>query len=200
MGCYFHIVFFFYTWGLCVVLNSFFYYNKIHASISDYSKIPPFGTLYYNVFAGRTYGKLPYMMLDVAPGNEIYYYNKYAFNLMNRYEYLHDRYAGVNVEHNIGPGLFRFIPLTRKFKFRQFWSAKALWGGLSDENKAYNMPVGSPYIFESLDGKPYVELGTGVDNIFKLFRVDFLWRVSPTPLPKEQVKKFGVFFSFKLSF
>ncbi|WP_241237939.1 DUF5686 family protein [Pseudoflavitalea rhizosphaerae] len=200
LGSDFPIVEFRYTRGVSGVFNSRFDYHKLNASVSDYAKIPPFGTLYYNVFAGRTYGKLPYMMLDVAPGNEIYYYNKYAFNLMNRYEYLHDRYAGVNVEHNIGPGLFRFLPLTRKFKFRQFWSAKALWGGLSDENKAYNMPVGSPYIFELLDGKPYVEIGTGVDNIFKLFRLDFLWRVSPTPLPKENVKKFGVFFSFKLSF
>ena len=95
------------------------------------------------------------MMLDIAPGNEIYYYNKYAFNLMNRYEYLHDKYAGINFEHNIGNGLFRFIPLTRKLKFRQFYSAKALWGGLSDENKTFNMPAGSDYRFDHSRGLSY---------------------------------------------
>src|SRR5262249_865703 len=156
--------------------------TKINGSISDYMKISPYGTVYYNLFAGRTYGTLPFMLLDVAPGNEIYYYNKYAFSLMNRWQYLHDRYIGFNFEHNVGNGLFRFVPLTRKWKWRQFYTVKGLWGKLSDENKALNMPVGSDFIFESLDGKTYLEAGTGVDNIFKLLRIDFVWRVFPRPL------------------
>jgi hypothetical protein len=176
------------------------YIHKVSYSVSDYSKIAPFGTIYYNLFGGRTFGTLPYMLLDVAPGNEIYYYNKYAFNLMNRYEYLHDRYLGINFEHNIGSGLFRFVGITRKLKWRQFWSAKTLWGSLTQENKDYNMPPSSEYKFESLDGKTYLELGTGVDNIFKVFRVDFIWRVLPQPLPPEWAKQFGVFFSFRLTF
>ncbi|MEO6915226.1 MAG: DUF5686 family protein, partial [Chitinophagaceae bacterium] len=88
--------------GIAGVFKSNYNYTKITGSVSDYLKIAPFGSLYYNFFGGATYGKLPYMLLDIAPGNEIYYYNKYAFNLMNRYEFLHDRYAGINFEHNIG--------------------------------------------------------------------------------------------------
>jgi len=140
------------------------------------------------------------MLLDVAPGNEIYYYNKYAFNLMNRYEYVQDKYMGINFEHNIGNGLFRFIPLVKKLKFRQFYSARALWGGLSEENKAFNTPPGETFPFQSLEGKTYLELGAGVDNILKFFRLDFVWRVSPTPLPPEKSKRFGVFGSFRLAF
>lgn len=189
-----------YTRGIAGVAGSNFQYDKLSFSISDYSKVPPFGSLYYNVFGGKTMGTLPYMMLDIAPGNEMYYYNKYSFNLMNRFEYLHDRFLGVNLEHNIGNGLFRFLPITRKLKFRQFWSAKALWGSLREANKAFNMPLNSNYTFESLNGKTYLELGTGVDNIFKVFRMDFLWRVLPRPLPKETAKRFGVFFSFRLAF
>lgn len=188
------------TKGFSGVFNSSYDYVKLNASVSDYSKISPYGTIYYNVFAGKTFGTLPFVLLDVAPGNEIYYYNKYAFNLMNRFEYLHDRYAGINFEHNIGNGLFKFIPITRKLKFRQFWNAKLLWGSLSDENKAYNMPITSDYKFESLDGRTYMELGTGIDNIFKVFRLDLIWRVLPRPLPPESVRKFGVFFSFRLAF
>lgn len=188
------------TKGLSGIMNSSYDYTKVSLSISDYSKIPPYGSIYYNIFGGKTYGTLPFVLLDVAPGNEIYYYNKYAFNLMNRFEYLHDQYAGINFEHNIGNGLFRFIPLTRKLKFRQFWNAKLLWGSLSDPNKTFNMPSTSDYKFESLDGRTYMELGTGIDNIFKVFRLDFIWRVLPRPLPVEQVKRFGVFFSFRLAF
>ena len=43
----------------------------------------------------------------------------------------------INIEHNIGSGLFRFIPITRKLKWRQFWNVKALWGSLSDANISY---------------------------------------------------------------
>ncbi|MCW3117797.1 MAG: carboxypeptidase-like regulatory protein, partial [Chitinophagaceae bacterium] len=99
-----------YTKGIAGLFNSQFDYSKISAGISHYKKIAPFGAIYYNVFAGKTFGTLPYMLLDIAPGNEVYLYNKYAFNLMNRYEFVHDRYAGINFEHNIGSGLFRIIP------------------------------------------------------------------------------------------
>jgi uncharacterized protein DUF5686/carboxypeptidase-like protein len=195
------IVEFKYTRGIKDVFGSNFNYHKLTASVSDFSTIAPFGNIYYNVFAGKTYGKLPYMLLDVAPGNEIYYYNKYAFNLMNRYEYIHDQYAGINVEHNFGNGIFRVLPFMRKLKWRQFWSAKALWGGLSEENRLYNLDLNSTLPkFESLNDKTYLEVGTGIDNIFRFFRVDFVWRLSPTPLPVERAKRFGIFGSFRLAF
>lgn len=186
------------TKGTKGIFKSNYNYYKLFANVSDYLKIAPYGSLYYNVFAGKTTGTLPFMMLDVAPGNEIYYYNKYAYNLMNRWEYLHDRYAGFNLEHNIGNGLFRFIPLTRKLKFRQFWTLKGLWGSLSESNKQFN--TSPDYKFQSLDGKTYMEVGTGVDNIFKVFRMDFIWRLAPRPLPAERNKRFGAFFSFRLAF
>jgi hypothetical protein len=160
--------------------------------------VAPYGNFYYNFFAGRAFGTLPYTLLEVHPGNEIYYYNKYAFNMMNRFEYISDKYSGFNFEHNVGNGLFRYIPLTRKLKLRQFWSAKGVWGNLSEENIKLNF-VGTQ-TFQSLNNKMYMELGTGVDNIFKVLRLDFVWRVLPQPLPKEQNKRFGIFGSFRVAF
>jgi len=189
-----------YTKGISGVFNSGYNYSKLSLGVSQYKNISPLGSVYYNVFAGKTFGTLPYMLLDIAPGNEIYYYNKYSFNLMNRYEFLHDRYAGINIEHNIGNGIFGFIPLVKKLKFRQFYSVRALWGGISEANRQYNMPPDSEYSFETLDGKHYLEVGTGIDNILKVFRIDLIWRVAPQPLPEEQYKRFGVFGSFRLSF
>jgi hypothetical protein len=189
-----------FTKGISGLFKSGYDYTKLSVSVSDYMNVPPFGKIYYNVFAGKTIGTLPYMLLDVAPGNEVYYYNKYAFNLMNRYEYLHDQFAGINFEHNIGNGIFRFIPLLQKFKFRQFYTAKALWGKLSEANRSYNMPLSSIYQFQSLKSTTYLEIGTGVDNIFKLFRFEFIWRVLPKPLPPEKVKRFGIFGSFRVAF
>jgi len=115
--------------------------------------------------------------------------------MMNRFEFVHDNYAGINFEHNIGNGIFRLFP---KLKFRQFWTAKALWGSLSDKNKALNFKDGNT--FQTLDGKTYLEMGTGIDNILRVFRVDLVWRLLPSRLPKSTTEHFGVFGSFRLSF
>ena len=136
-------------------------------------------------------------MLDILPGNNWYYYSKWSFNLINRFEYLTDRYAGFSIEHNIGSGLFRYTKLTRKLKLRQFWEAKGVIGDLSDANYALNFVPGNE--FKTLNNKMYLEVGTGVDNILKFFSVDFIWRVLPQPLPPEKVYRFGVFFGFKFS-
>jgi len=185
-----------FTQGIKGVLNSSYTYQKLSGSISDDISIAPYGKLSFNIYGGKVFSTLPYVLLEVHPGNEVYYYNKYAFNLMNRYEFVSDRYVGVSLEHNIGNGLFKYIGLTRKLKFRQFWNLKAITGKLSDANKAYNF-VGS-YPLKALDGKVYLEAGTGVDNIFKLFRLDLVWRLSPTPLPVNKASRFGIFGSFKV--
>ncbi|MFT4024312.1 MAG: DUF5686 family protein [Flavihumibacter sp.] len=199
LGSSYPIVEFMYARGIPAFFNSNYSYSKVYASVSDYMKIAPYGSLYYNIFGGKISGTLPFMLLNVVPGNEIYYYNKYAFNLMARWEYIGDKYAGFNVEHNFGNGLFRFIPLTRKLKFRQFWSAKGITTGISDANRTLNF--NNPYNqFKDLNGKLYLELGTGVDNIFKVFRIDLVWRVLPQPLPEARVSRFGVFGSFRLAF
>jgi hypothetical protein len=184
--------------GIPGVFSSAYQYTKLNVAVSDYKKISPFGSFYYNLYAGKVYGTLPYMLLNIAPGNEIYYYNSYAFNLMNRYEYIMDRYAGMQIEHNIGNGIFRLIPFNRFLKFRQFWNMKMIWGDMTEANKALNITNGNPFV--DLDGKTYMEIGTGVDNIFRFFRLDLVWRIMPTPKPEERYKNFGVFGSFRLSF
>ena len=185
-----------FTQGIKGILNSSYQYQKITFSAGHESSIAPFGKLYYHVFAGKIFGTLPYVLLEVHPGNEVYYYNQYAFNLMSKYEFISDQYAGFFMEHTIGNGLFRFIPLTRKLKFRQFWNVKAVTGNLTNANTQLNYVAG--HTFRSLDNKLYLEAGTGVDNIFKVFRIDFIWRLLPTPLPQNKVSRFGIFGSFRL--
>lgn len=185
--------------GMKGVFGSSYSYEKLKLSVSDNLPIPPLGSLYYNVYAGKIYGTLPYLMLEVHPGNELYYYDSYAFNMMNRYEFLSDQWAGFNIEHNIGGGIFSYIPWVRKLKLRQFWTAKGVIGRLSEENRNLNFQGGYP--FKTLEGNPYLEVGTGVENILHFIRIDFVWRVLPRPAPNESLqRRFGIFGSFKLQF
>ncbi|WP_163462572.1 hypothetical protein, partial [Klebsiella michiganensis] len=75
-------------------------YNSFKAtlSIKQQFRIPRFGQISYFAYGGKIWAKdaLPFVLLELHPGNEIYYYNKETFNLMNRFEYFSDRFAGIN--------------------------------------------------------------------------------------------------------
>ncbi|MBC7535878.1 MAG: carboxypeptidase-like regulatory domain-containing protein [Ferruginibacter sp.] len=185
------------TKGIKGITGSAYDYTKLSASIKDKVKISPYGSFSYKLYAGKVFGTLPFTFLENHPGNDIYYYNGNVYNLMNRFEYLSDQYAGINIEHNIGSGLFRFIPLTRKLKWRQFWNAKSLWGSLSDANATLNDAKNT---FKTLNSTTYLEVGTGIDNIFKLLRLDFVWRLSQTPGTLAKTARFGIFGSFQFQF
>ncbi len=197
LGTKYPIVEFMFSKGISGVFNSAYNYSKYSLLIKDNMKISPYGVFYYRVYGGIINGAMPFTNLENHPGNDLFYYDPFAFNLMNRFEYLSDKYAGVNMEHNIGSGLFRFIPFTRKLKWRQFWTAKTLFGSLSAENNSINNKTGT---FKTLNSKAYIEVGTGIDNIFKLFRLDFIWRLSPAPSYAGTKSKFGIFGSFQLQF
>jgi hypothetical protein len=50
-----------------------------------------------------------------------------------------------------------------------------VWGDISDMNKTTLI---MPKTLSSLRSKPYVELGAGVENIFKILRIDAMWRLT----------------------
>ena len=182
-------------------------YFKYYASVSQKFRIKRFGQLSYNIYAGQVYGdSLPFMLLELHPGNEFYTYNTNGFNLMNRFEYYSDKYVGIQVEHNFEKKLINLIPFLRKAKVRQFWNFKAVSGDMSNSNRAFNRTDYGEYQLRTLRGNTYIEIGTGLDNLFKFFRIDFIWRISPTfntpirPSALQPIQNFGVFGTMKIQF
>ena len=182
-------------------------YFKYYASVSQKFRIKRFGQLSYNIYAGQVYGdSLPFMLLELHPGNEFYTYNTNGFNLMNRFEYYSDKYVGIQVEHNFEKKLINLIPFLRKAKVRQFWNFKAVSGDMSNSNRAFNRTDYGEYQLRTLRGKTYIEIGTGLDNLFKFFRIDFIWRINPTfntPVRAsalQPIQNFGVFGTMKIQF
>ncbi|MBL7752992.1 MAG: carboxypeptidase-like regulatory domain-containing protein [Chitinophagaceae bacterium] len=174
-------------------------YLRTRLSVSDHVQLSRLGTLYYNVFGGRVFGTLPYPLLEIHPGNEFYYYNARTFNMMYRYEYISDKYVGLITEHAMGSLFFKYIPYVRKMKLRTFWNLKGVYGSLSPENQRLNLNKG--YDFQTLRAAPYLEAGTGIENIFKVLRVDFVWRILPkTTLNDTPERRFGIFGSLHFSF
>ena len=91
----------------------------------------------------------------------------------------------------------------RKNKIRQFWNVKGVWGDLNAANRRYNATGFSDYQLRSLRGHTYLEFGTGFDNIFKFFRIDFVWRKN-IPVQNQRfnqpIQNFGVFGSLRVQF
>ncbi|MBK9636300.1 MAG: carboxypeptidase-like regulatory domain-containing protein [Bacteroidetes bacterium] len=184
-----------YTKGIKGFLEGDFDYQKLSIRVDDRLKLNPFGYTYWVLSAGKTWGKVPYPLLEIHPGNETYFYDYAAFNMMNFFEFVSDYYLSGFATHHFDGFFLDKIPLLRKLKWREVAQVKAVWGELQTSN--LNLQANQS-LFYSLNKKPYVEAGVGVENIFKILRVDFLWRMSYLENP--DISKFGIRGSFQLTF
>jgi hypothetical protein len=184
-----------YTEGLKGVLESDFAYHKLVGKIDDIVRLPPFGYSYIALEAGKTWGKVPYPLLNVHQGNESYFYDYASFNLMNYYEFISDQFASLFFVHHFEGFFLDKIPLMRKLKWREVASLRGVYGSLSPENKELLV---NPNAFSTLSKKPYVEMGFGMENILKILRFDFMYRL--TYLDNPDIAKFGIRGSLQITF
>lgn len=190
-----------YTYGTAAFDGgSFGGYHKWQFQLDHTLRWGLFGRTQYSVQAGFTPSALPYPLLQVHVGNQSPFYNRNAFNLMNYAEFVSDRYASVSLEHKFEGLLTNRVPLIRRLGWRSFVNSKVLWGSLSPENRnliATNDAIGQPLApVYSLRHDPYVEVGYGIENIFKLVRVEGIHRLTYRQNPN--VTPFSVKVSFQL--
>ncbi|MCX6215529.1 DUF5686 family protein [Spirosoma sp.] len=171
-----------YTLGLRNVLGSDFTYQRIALTMKHSFRMGVLGRSYYTIGAGIIPSTVPYPLLYTPLGNESSFYVGNAYNLMNYFEFICDRWATVQYEHNFGGLLFNRLPLLRQLKWRELVTAKVLVGGVSSSNLAVIPSVDgngqSVESFSSLTRTPYIEVGYGIDNIFKVLRVDAIHRLT----------------------
>jgi hypothetical protein len=120
---------------------------------------------------------------------------------MDFFEFTADQYISFDYEHQFNGLIMNRIPLAKKLKWRSFVNAKGVYGTMSEKNKAL-MPLSdnsitSPNFF--VDQKPYVELGYGIENIFRFIRVDFIHRLTYLQ-DHPNARPFGVKFNAVLRF
>lgn len=149
------------------------YYGKVFTTVEQYLKIGQ-TAFNYAIEGGIYFGKLPYTMLDIPRGNETQGLFSYDFNMLNYMEYVHDKYLHGYFEYHLNGFVFNRLPLLKRIGLREVLSAKAMIGSLSDKNQQI---VEFPLSISKMSN-PYVELGAGVENIFRLFRIEAVWRVN----------------------
>lgn len=183
------------TAGLKGVFNSDYNYQKLNINIDDRFRVQPLGYTNYVIDAGKIWGRVPFPLMVLHPGNETYVYDWASFNMMNYYEFASDMYAALHVFHHFEGFFFNKVPLLRKLKWREVATAKILIGSASTANRNELL---FPTTLHALTRGPYMEAGAGVENIFKFFRVDAFWRLSYLDNPN--ISRFGIRVSLQLLF
>jgi hypothetical protein len=181
-----------YTLGLKGVMGSDFNYHKVAVSMEQKIRLGVWGKLRYRMQLTRVFGTVPYPMLNIFQGNESYIATERSYNMMNYFEFAADQSFEVLFTHHFEGMFFNRIPLFKRLEWRAVASGGAIVGAV--DQKTYDlMPLeynGSPLTtYKRLDPtKPYVELSYGVENIFKLLRIQFYHRLTYT----EGVNNFGI--------
>lgn len=170
-------------------------YRKAVMNIGQWFPIGIWGWTRYSVEAGTLWGSLPFPLLFIHSGNQSYYLDEKAFNSMNFFEFVSDKYVQCMVTHHFDGLFFNKVPLFRKLKWREVAHFNAVWGSLSN---AHLQEMQLMPIMNSLERIPFMELGVGVENIFKFLRVDVLWRLTYRNNP--DVSIFGVRFMADVKF
>lgn len=195
------IITFRYTLGMDNVLNGEFSYHKLGADIRKTQKMGVFGRGRFVLAGGYIFGRLPYPLLYNHIGNESPFYIRISYNLMSFSEFVSDQYVTFKYHHHFEGFLLNRIPLLKKLKWRAVATANILWGNMRDENVRMVIPEETEsgelvYPFVIWTNTPYIELGYGIENIFKFIRIDAFHRL--TYLDSPLASKFGVKFSLQL--
>lgn len=187
-----------YTHGFNGVLGGDFTYDKLRFNLTKRIKTGPLGVGYATLSGEYVFNALPYPLLTLHLGNQSPIYSSITYNLMNFGEFVSDRYASLQYRQYLEGFLLNRIPLLNKLKWRLLATSNVVIGGMRQSNRdliSQFSPTGSETLAAGYfkNGKPYIELGYGVENIFKFLRVDFVHRVSY--LENENARKFGILFS-----
>jgi len=166
---------------------------------------------------GIQWNRVPYPLLIMPAANLSYIMEDNTFSLIDNMEFLNDRYVSLMASWDLNGKIFNRIPLLKKLKWREFIGCNVLWGTLTDKNNPL-LPQNAadsrlfyfPGHFER-DGSftalsrpmdrqvPYVEVVVGIHNIFKLFHLEYVRRLTYLQgLPASH--KWGIRGAFNVSF
>ncbi len=150
---------------------------------------------------------VPYPLLAIHRANQTYSYQLQSYNLMNFLEFVSDHYTSIQLDHCFNGFFLNKIPLIKKLKFREFISAKVLYGGMRDENMPgsgnkdllkFPTDINGNTTTYTLERQPYIEGSIGVGNILKFVRVDLVRRF--TYLDNPNVTALGIRARVKFDF
>lgn len=174
-------------WGPKGLFGSDFTTNKTELSVQKRFWFSAFGYTDIILKGGIIWSQVQYPELMWPNANLSYTIQPESYSLMNPMEFAMDKYTSWDVTYWGNGILFNRLPLIKKAKLREVVCFKGIYGGISDRNRPdlnenlFRFPSDSDSRY--MGDKPYMEISAGIDNIFTILRVDYIWRLSYRDTP-----------------
>ncbi len=191
--------------GIKGILGSSYNYHHTEAGFQKRFWFSAFGYTDCIIKAGKIWNKVPFPLLIIPNANLSYTIQKESYALMNAMEFFNDEYASWDLTYYMNGLLFNRIPLIRKLNWREVITFRGMFGHLSDKNRPDPLNTGTLFKFpyendnyHYMTSTPYMEVAVGIENIFKVLRVDYVRRLTYTNLPG--INKWGIRIQFHIQF
>lgn len=161
--------------------------NKTEVSFQKRFWLSAFGYVDAMLKGGHVWSTTPYTALFIPNANLSYTIQPECFNLLSPMEFVTDSYVVFDFTYWANGAILNYVPYLKKLKLREVFAFRGVWGDLSDKNNPqYNkwlpqFPVGTNPV--EMKSTPYMEISAGLDNVFRILRIDYVWRLSYRDTP-----------------
>lgn len=191
-------------------LGSDFNYQATDFMFSKRFWMSPIGFTDVTLRAGRIWTQVPYTLLGIPRINTGFYLMDDCFTQLNSMEFVYDEWATWNLAYNMNGLICNNIPFLRKLKWKEVITFRGFYGSLSNQNDPAALredgSLRNPDLYEfptngtvySPSNTPYMEVAIGLDNVFRVLRIDYIRRL--TYLNHPNIAKNGVQMVVSLTF
>lgn len=175
-------------------------YSIQHTEFSYHQRLmsAPIGYFDVTLKAGKIWGQAPYPLLIMPNANLSYTYRKETFETLTPMEFIMDQHLTWDVVYYMNGLIFNRTPLIKYLGLREVLYCRGTWGSLSDCNNPAIDDSGNIFFYPANLYKatgttmkePFVELGAGVENIFKMMSISWFRRMTYRDTP--DVDKWGL--------
>lgn len=187
-------------------LGSSYMINRTDFRFSKDFWFSAFGHLETEFQFSHVWNQAPFTMLILPNANLSYTIQEGSYSLLSPMEFVLDSYASWDITYFANGILFNRIPGIKMLRMREVLSFKGFFGNLSNKNNPlltdrnpnlWRFP-GENAVYVMNPRRPYMEFGAGLDNIFKILRIEYVWRL--TYREHTDVAKGGVRIALHFSF
>ncbi len=163
-------------------LGSRYGVNKTELDLQKRFWLSAFGYLDVYLGGGHVWGSTSFLNLSMPNANLSYIIQPRSFACLNPMEFITSTYASWDMTYWANGAIFNYVPYLKKLKLREVFAFRGYWGRLSGacdpalHPELLQFPAGTG--LTKLDRGPYMEASVGIENIFKVLRVDYVWRLN----------------------
>lgn len=172
-------------------LGSRYTINKTELSAQKRVWFSAFGFADIILKGGHVWSRAPYMALATPNANLSYTIQPESFALLNPMEFIGDTFVSWDLTYWANGALFNNIPLLKKLKLREVVAFRGWLSHLGDKNNPTLNRDTPPALLlfpaeaaaTTMHKRPYMEVSAGIDNLLKVLRIDYVWRLNYRNVP-----------------